>query len=151
MWTILNPPPAASSASTRCLSPRCLCKLSHLSLALAPFKCVIAALIQRAALNHCLCRLLSALRMSLFRFGTDCLFVCFFTHPCLSVRHRPAPLSVRPSSFSGQPTSAPSTPTAAGSAAFASLLPTSLTVHSFVSLHQYCCPATDQRLQQEHR
>eukprot|EP00064_Thunnus_orientalis_P014325 superscaffoldBa00002469_g14368 len=56
---------------------------------------------------------------------------------------------VRPSSISGQPISAPTTPTAAGSAAFATLFPTSLTVHSFVSLHQYCCPSTDQNLQQE--
>ena len=83
------------------------------------------------------------------------LFVCLFSllSPCLCVC-RPSlvlPVSVRPSSLSGQPTSAPSTPTAAGSAAYAALFPTSLTVHSFVSLHQYCCPSTDQSLQQEDR
>ncbi|CAB1421598.1 unnamed protein product [Pleuronectes platessa] len=55
---------------------------------------------------------------------------------------------VRPPSISGQPTSAPSTPTAAHAAPF----PASLTVHSFVRLHQYCCPSTDHSLQQqEHR
>ncbi|XP_074536939.1 IQ motif and SEC7 domain-containing protein 1 isoform X1 [Halichoeres trimaculatus] len=54
--------------------------------------------------------------------------------------------NVRPSSISGQPTSAPSTPTATG---YATLLPTSLTVHSFVSLHQYCCPSADHSLQRE--
>ncbi|KAM7405099.1 hypothetical protein PAMP_012384 [Pampus punctatissimus] len=59
--------------------------------------------------------------------------------------------SVRPSSISGQPISAPTTPTAAGSTAYATLFPTSLTVHSFVSLHQYCCPSTDQSFQQEDR
>lgn len=59
--------------------------------------------------------------------------------------------NVRPPSVSGQPISAPSTPTAASSAASAALFPNSLTVHSFVSLHQYCCPSTDQRLQQEDR
>ncbi|XP_053279974.1 LOW QUALITY PROTEIN: membrane-associated guanylate kinase, WW and PDZ domain-containing protein 1 [Pleuronectes platessa] len=56
--------------------------------------------------------------------------------------------NVRPPSISGQPTSAPSTPTAAHAAPF----PASLTVHSFVRLHQYCCPSTDHSLQQqEHR
>uniref|UniRef100_A0A7N9AZJ8 IQ motif and Sec7 domain ArfGEF 2b n=1 Tax=Mastacembelus armatus TaxID=205130 RepID=A0A7N9AZJ8_9TELE len=57
--------------------------------------------------------------------------------------------NVQPSSISGQPISAPTTPTAASSAAYSTLFPTSLTVHSFVSLHQYCCPSTDQSLQQE--
>lgn len=60
--------------------------------------------------------------------------------------------NVRPSSCSGQPVSAPTTPTSAsGTAAYATLFPTSLTVHSFVSLHQYCCPSTDQILQQDCR
>ncbi|XP_035990050.1 uncharacterized protein LOC118561923 isoform X2 [Fundulus heteroclitus] len=57
--------------------------------------------------------------------------------------------NVRPPSVSGQPTSAPATPTAASGAAFSALFPTSLTVHSFGSLHQYCCPSTDQSLQQD--
>lgn len=115
------------------------------------FQCVIATFIHSAALNHCLCRLcLLFVCLSSALALTACLFVCFFTISACP-RLRPRRVSVRPSSFSGQPTSAPSTPTAAGSAAFASLLPTSLTVHSFVSLHQYCCPSTDQRLQQEHR
>ncbi|TNN74794.1 hypothetical protein EYF80_014894 [Liparis tanakae] len=49
----------------------------------------------------------------------------------------------------GQPASAPTTPTAAGGGAHAAPFPTSLTVHSFVSLHQYCCPSTDQSVQRE--
>ncbi|KAG7231473.1 hypothetical protein INR49_011641 [Caranx melampygus] len=57
------------------------------------------------------------------------------------------------SSISGQPVSAPTTPTTAGaaggSAAYAALFPTSLTIHSFVSLHQYCCPSADQSSQQD--
>lgn len=85
-------------------------------------------------------------------FLADCLCVCFSLLPLrpLSVP-RPSlvlPVSARPSSISGQPTSAPATPTAAACAA---LFPTSLTVHSFVSLHQYCCPSADQGSQQEDR
>ncbi|CAG6021771.1 unnamed protein product [Menidia menidia] len=48
-----------------------------------------------------------------------------------------------------QPVSAPTTPTAASGATFAALFPTSLTVHSFGSLHQYCCPSIDQSLRQD--
>ncbi|XP_061702352.1 uncharacterized protein LOC133514561 [Syngnathoides biaculeatus] len=65
--------------------------------------------------------------------------------------------NVRPRSISGQqPTSAPGTPTAAaaaaaGGSALATLFSASLTVHSFVSLHQYCCPSTDQSLEQKDR
>lgn len=134
------------------LSTQSAARLCHF----AAFKCVIAFTaiathIQCAALNHGLsCR--SLLCVSVFAWVlTVCLSVSLL-YPCLCVRTSLAvPVSVRPSSISGQPTSAPTTPTAVGSAAYASLLPTSLTVHSFVSLHQYCCPSTDQTLQQEHR
>ncbi|KAA8591393.1 hypothetical protein FQN60_002336 [Etheostoma spectabile] len=68
------------------------------------------------------------------------------TNPSSTIRR-----NVRPLSFSGQPMSAPTTPTPAGGAACATLFPTSLTVNSFVRLHQYCCPSTDQNLQQEDR
>ncbi|XP_061839208.2 IQ motif and SEC7 domain-containing protein 1 isoform X3 [Nerophis lumbriciformis] len=57
--------------------------------------------------------------------------------------------NVRPSAKSGQPTSAPSTPSTTGSTVLATLFSSSLTVHSFVSLHQYCCPSTDHSLQQQ--
>ncbi|XP_062421868.1 IQ motif and SEC7 domain-containing protein 3 [Pungitius pungitius] len=56
--------------------------------------------------------------------------------------------NVRPPSTSGPPTSAPSTPTAARAPP---AFPTSLTVHSFASLHQYCCPSTDRSVQREDR
>ncbi|PWA31873.1 hypothetical protein CCH79_00006470 [Gambusia affinis] len=62
---------------------------------------------------------------------------------------RPDPNGVRPPSVSGQPTSAPTTPTAVSGAAFPAPFPTSLTIHSFGSLHQYCCPSADQSLQQD--
>lgn len=123
----------------------------------AAFKCVIAfraiaTHIQRAALNHGLsCPSLLCVSVFFALVLTVCLSVSLL-YPRLCVRTSLAvPVSVRPSSISGQPTSAPTTPTAVGSAAYVSLLPTSLTVHSFVSLHQYCCPSTDQTLQQEHR
>lgn len=111
---------------------------------------------QCAPSNQCSLYLCLSILCLSFCFGADCLYVCFSASsmsPCVCVC-RPSlvlPVSVRPSSISGQPTSAPTTPTAAGSAAYATLFPTSLTVHSFVSLHQYCCPSTDQSLQQEDR
>lgn len=98
------------------------------------------------SISLCLFLSLSALAL------TVCVSVSLLS-PCLCVC-RPSlvlPVSVRPSSISGQPVSAPTTPTAPGSSAYATLFPTSLTVHSFVSLHQYCCPSTDQSLQQEDR
>uniref|UniRef100_A0A673YKJ3 IQ motif and Sec7 domain ArfGEF 2 n=1 Tax=Salmo trutta TaxID=8032 RepID=A0A673YKJ3_SALTR len=49
-------------------------------------------------------------------------------------------------SYSSYPISAPTTPTAASP--YATLLPTSLTVNSFFSLHQYCCPSSAKHSQQ---
>ena len=106
-------------------------------------------LYQCAASNQCSFSLSLSLSVChSFCFGSDCpcvLFLCFL-HVCVCVLS-PPPVSVRPPSISGQPNSAPTTPTAA----HAALFPASLTVHSFVSLHQYCCPSTDQSLQQEDR
>uniref|UniRef100_A0A673Y0H6 IQ motif and Sec7 domain ArfGEF 2 n=1 Tax=Salmo trutta TaxID=8032 RepID=A0A673Y0H6_SALTR len=49
-------------------------------------------------------------------------------------------------SYSSYPISAPTSPTAASP--YATLLPTSLTVNSFFSLHQYCCPSSAKHSQQ---
>lgn len=99
---------------------------------------------------------ISAHAVSSLYHGADCLFVLFSTFLsmslCVVCMLCLLLVSVRPSSCSGQPVSAPTTPTSAsGTAAYATLFPTSLTVHSFVSLHQYCCPSTDQILQQDCR
>uniref|UniRef100_A0AAY5KNB7 IQ motif and Sec7 domain ArfGEF 2a n=1 Tax=Esox lucius TaxID=8010 RepID=A0AAY5KNB7_ESOLU len=48
--------------------------------------------------------------------------------------------------YSSYPISAPTTPTAASP--YATLLPSSLTVNSFFSLHQYCCPSSVKHSQQ---
>lgn len=132
--------------------------LAMLSICLFPnSKCVIPStatvLLWFLWLSMCSFKsmLLPVLRLS-FCFAADCSYVCFsFLPPCPLCVSLVLAVSVRPSSISGQPTSAPATPTAAGGATYATLFPTSLTVHSFVSLHQYCCPSTDQSLQQEDR
>lgn len=123
-------------------------KLSHLLLKCVIHRITMICHYQRAASNQ------SSLYLSMsfcLCFGADCLCVCFSAFSVACCPSLALPVSVQPSSISGQPTSAPSTPTAVGNAAYATLFPTSLTVHSFVSLHQYCCPSTDQSLQQEDR
>nr|XP_046221702.1 IQ motif and SEC7 domain-containing protein 1-like [Oncorhynchus gorbuscha] len=50
-------------------------------------------------------------------------------------------------SYSSYPISAPTSPTAASP--YATLLPTSLTVNSFFSLHQYCCPSSSAKHSQQ--